>query len=506
MGSRTERSIKNASLGVGVQICSLLFFFITRTTLILGLGEYYLGLNSVMTGLIAVFSLAELGLTNAIMYSLYKPLSENDNQKIEAYMTLFKKIYRAIGITILIISIIAIPILPNLINSEITTEVYIIYSLFVANTVLSYLFFNYRSCLMQANQEKYLVSLSDLVFVSLSSIGQIVAFLFFHNYILGLVFLVIAQTIRSFTLLVISKYKYPAFNYSAKTKLTKNEKVTLAKNIYAMAIGKFSNAASNSLPNVIIAAIVGLAQSGIYSNYQMIVAGVELLMTQLFGSLTASVGNLNIESTAKSKELTFDRIGFASFWIYGTCAVCLWTSLNPFIYAWIGKAYLLTNSCVLGLVFNFLTIGLLRSSTVFRQGCGLFYQGRHRPLASCILTICFSLTLVNYFGIAGVIWSPVLSRIIVTSWYDPWLVHKYVLDKKPYKFYKQTLAYLVACILALITCGFICNFVFGETWLFVIQNVALSVFITQLIFFALFRKNPSFDYFKNLILFRLFKK
>ena len=78
MGGRTGKALKNVAVGAVAQSCALLLSFLVRTALIIGLGKYYLGLNSVMTSLIAVFNLAELGMTNAVVYSLYRPLACGD--------------------------------------------------------------------------------------------------------------------------------------------------------------------------------------------------------------------------------------------------------------------------------------------------------------------------------------------------------------------------------------------------------------------------------------------
>ena len=197
MATRLQKTAKSAVVGIGAQLISLLLQFAVRATLIWGLGEYYLGLNSVMTSLIGMYSLAELGLGNAIIYSLYRPLAEGDKGKVEAYLSLYKKVYRVIGMLVGAVAAAMIPFLGFFINGAVTTDVYVIYALFTGNAVLGYVLFNYRTALFQANQERYLISYADTVFVILSSCGQIIAFVLFHDYIAGLVVLVVSQCIRT---------------------------------------------------------------------------------------------------------------------------------------------------------------------------------------------------------------------------------------------------------------------------------------------------------------------
>ena len=147
MGGRTGKALKNVAVGAVAQSCALLLSFLVRTALIIGLGKYYLGLNSVMTSLIAVFNLAELGMTNAVVYSLYRPLACGDKRKVEALLALYKKVYRGMGVAVIAASFAALPFLHELVNTEITVEVYEIYGLFVLSTAVTYFFFMYRAAL-----------------------------------------------------------------------------------------------------------------------------------------------------------------------------------------------------------------------------------------------------------------------------------------------------------------------------------------------------------------------
>ena len=51
------------------------------------------GLNGLLTSVISMLSLAELGMGTAIGYQLYRPLAELDNKKVSSIMNFFKKAY-----------------------------------------------------------------------------------------------------------------------------------------------------------------------------------------------------------------------------------------------------------------------------------------------------------------------------------------------------------------------------------------------------------------------------
>ena len=493
MASRTQKSIRNATVGLGVQICTLLLEFGVRTALVYGLGRYYLGLNSVMTGLLAMYSLAELGMGNALVYSMYEPLARGDRSKTEAYLALFKKVYRVIGVTIVGIAVLATPLIPRIVNTDMTTEVYAIYALFTANTAISYLAFAYRGSLMQADQNRYLVSLSDLVFAIVSSTGQIVCFAVFNNYIAGLCFLVIGQLLKNLFVFCLSKTKYRHISFSSKEKLAPAETTQLKKNIFAMAIGRFSDTANNSFLNVVISAFVGLVESGLFSNYQMVSNAIVRLSTQLFGAVTPSVGNLHVEAPVERQKEVFLEITYLSAWVYITIVTMVWAAIDPFIQLWTDSSdYILPKACTLGVAVNLLTIGLLRATVVFKDGCGIFYQGRYRPVASCILTVVFAVALSQPFGIAGAIWASPLSRVLTALWYDPYLVYKHVFGERPWEYYLLTAKFILATAASLSICTFACKLIASNTIGTFLIAVACAAVVSQGVFLVLFGKNPHF--------------
>ena len=89
--SRVVNSIKNTTNGIISQVISVLANFIVRTIFLMYLNESYLGINGVFTNILTMLSLAELGFGATIIYSMYKPIAENDKEKLKALMLLYKK-------------------------------------------------------------------------------------------------------------------------------------------------------------------------------------------------------------------------------------------------------------------------------------------------------------------------------------------------------------------------------------------------------------------------------
>ena len=87
--SRTQNSLRNIAFGLTGQILNIIMSFAMRTVFIHTLSDIYLGINGTFTDILMLFSLADLGVGTAIVYALYKPVAEQDKNKIKALMKLY---------------------------------------------------------------------------------------------------------------------------------------------------------------------------------------------------------------------------------------------------------------------------------------------------------------------------------------------------------------------------------------------------------------------------------
>ena len=67
-------------------IATFVMRFVSRTVFIRFLGSSYLGINGLFTNILGVLSFAELGIGTAMNFSLYKPVAQQDIEKIKSNM------------------------------------------------------------------------------------------------------------------------------------------------------------------------------------------------------------------------------------------------------------------------------------------------------------------------------------------------------------------------------------------------------------------------------------
>ena len=111
-------SMRNLISGFVSRFMLILLGLIVRTVFIKTLGNDYLSVNGLYSNILSMLSLAELGFGTAMVYSMYKPLSEKNEAKLASLMQLYSKVYRAIGFVILVLGLCLVPFLKYIIKNQ----------------------------------------------------------------------------------------------------------------------------------------------------------------------------------------------------------------------------------------------------------------------------------------------------------------------------------------------------------------------------------------------------
>ena len=137
--SRTYNIFRNAFVSVVCQCITILLGFACRKALIASMGLAYVGVNSLFSSIVSMLSFVELGIGNAIVFSLYKPIADHDTEKIKSFISYYKKIYNYIACAIFAIGIIVIPFLDKFVtaNDGIRENIYVMYILWLGSRFLS---------------------------------------------------------------------------------------------------------------------------------------------------------------------------------------------------------------------------------------------------------------------------------------------------------------------------------------------------------------------------------
>lgn len=508
--SRTEYSILNILTGVGGYFLNTVLGFVCRMVFVRCLSADYLGVNGLFTNILTMLSLAELGVGSAIVYALYKPLAENDEEKIASLMKLYSKAYRVIGTLIAVVGLALMPFIKLIIQEQpnISESIYLLYGINLFNTASSY-FFSYRSSLLIAAQRNYIVSGINYAITILQSVLQMVFLLKFRNY-LGYLLI---QTAGTFVFYILVSYvatkQFPFIRKKDVKPLPKNEQKMLFSNIRDLMIYKVSSLLVNSTDNILITFFNGLATTGIASNYTLLVNTLNSLLSQVFNGLTASIGNHNASESGEKRYQLFSFLNMMNFWIFGWAALGIFFCSSDLVQLCFGEEYVLSAEIPFVMALNFFTVGMMNAVWTYKHTLGLFHHGRFIQFFTGILNIAFSALLGTYWGLFGILFATFIARLFTSLWYDPYAVFKYGFHMPLCVYVRKLIYYMVVMTISAVLCQASFLLVGGDLVVRTLLKMLLCSIIANLTFWIFFRKTSEFSMFKNYLAqfgCKLFKK
>lgn len=440
---RVDNTIRNSVIGVISQFVNLLSGFAGRTIFIRSLGMEYLGLNGLFSNILTILSLTELGIGNAILYSMYRAVADQDELQISGLMNYYRHIYYLVGIAVGVLGISAVPFLGMIIAGKVTvTNVSEIYLFFLGNTVISY-FAAYKRSIFYVDQREYVLKVCAAVFCMIRTGLQIVILLWTGDYVLYLLIQGGCTLLENIAISIYADYVYPFLVHNRKASLGKNTRKKIAMNIRALFIYKAGGAVLGGTDNIIIAAVDGVIDVGLLSNYGMLTGALQTFLTVIGNAVTASVGNYIAREHRDNQKKLITRVSYAYYVMYGCVCVCSVAVLDNVIDIWIGKEHVLPLQIVVIHCVNLYIYGTLCGIWTFRSTMGLFVYGKWRPVVTAILNVFLSVWLGRRMGLAGVLLGTAFSRLLTNAWFDPYVVFRYGLRKSPVQYYLKWMLYLL---------------------------------------------------------------
>ena len=207
---RTEHVVKNLKFAAVSELVLAVLKFVSRRVFVLLLGKEYLGVSGLFTDILSMLSLAELGFSVSITYSLYRPVAQEDIPLIKSLMRLYRRVYRGVFVIVLAAGLSLTPFLDFFVKEmpENIPNISLIYVLNVVNASVSYLF-AYKSTLLFVYQKKYIDSLIRTATALISTAAQIAVLLLTGNYVFYLFIAIVASLTQNIMISVKADRLYP---------------------------------------------------------------------------------------------------------------------------------------------------------------------------------------------------------------------------------------------------------------------------------------------------------
>lgn len=400
---RSKATLKNSIWGIIQQVIVCFLSMFSRRVMIDTISVEGVGLNAFLTSVITMLSLAELGIGTAIVYHMYAPIAADDKVQIAKLMRAYKNIYRIIAAVIMVLGLCLLPFMDKIVSDVSYSKQYIsvIFILFLLQSTSSYLF-TYKRSMLSADQKQYIITIFDLGYKIFTIIFGIIILKLTHELACYLIMLTVCTVAENMMISHRVDKLYPFIN-EINGSLSKSENRMIAKDVGHIFIGKVSGVITTSTDSILINALVGTIQTGLYSNYNIILGTLTATLKQFNSAMRGSVGNLVATEPPEHIHKVFKRLLFIMFFLASFCACCLTGLIDPFINIAFGEGLLLGRTTVFICIFN------LYMSTIdipiwnFVSAAGLFKYDKYISLIGSGINLIISFVFGKTIGMAGIL-------------------------------------------------------------------------------------------------------
>ncbi len=423
--SRVKKTLLNARVNLFFYFITLALSFFSRKIFLDNLGADFIGLTGSIGSLLGFLNLAELGIGAAIGYVLYKPIFDQDHQKINEIISVFGYLYRWVGMFILLGGLILAGFFP-LIYPNTGFDygiIYFAYFSFLFSSLIGY-FVNYRQTLLGADQRNYVVTAYFQTAGLIKTLIQMALAYYTGSYYLW----VVVEFVFGILYAIILNWKinqvYPWLKTDVRNgKELRKKYPEIIKYTKQLFVHKIGIVAIFQTTPFLIYAFSALQYVAYYGNYTTITNNLQNLLGSFLGSTEASVGNLIAEGDKNRILKVYWELVAIRFFVTTVFAFALYNLLPPFIELWLGKQYLMSETILLILIINF-GMNIIRVVTDhYKNGFGIFYDV-WAPFAEAIISLSVAIVCGMKWGLEGVLMGNIVSTIVIVFGWKPYILFK----------------------------------------------------------------------------------
>ena len=426
------------------------------------LGQETMGLYNLFSNIMVYVSLVDGGIASAVLFSLYKPNSEGDNNKLSELLSGGLTVFSKIGMIVFGIAFVVSFFVIFFIKNCTFDYWYIVltFLLFSLSNVIAYFFVPYKE-LLNVKEKKYTYNIIGQVGQIVLSILEIVMLVTGFKFGYILLMHSIVKLVANLIIARVCKKMFPDISFHNKKK-----DFSFKKYLNSLIFHKVNGLIGSNIDTVIISSMLGLTSVAIYSTYSYIITMLKNILGKLSSSMTAIVGN----NMARNKEQTYDVFReFNSLLFYVAIVVCvpLILSINGFIDIFYeGK---IATSFLIGLSFSLILFMYIvkLNTTMFVSAGGLYKETKYCALVDTCINLTLSLTLVHFIGISGVLFATAFSVFVAEYILKTIVVHKNIFKKSSMVYFVGNIRFFIIFVLDLVGGYYLVNLITIEhlsTW------------------------------------------
>lgn len=400
---RIKRTLYNSMYAIASYFLIAILGLVMRKVFLVYLSTDYLGFEGFFGDLFTILSVGELGIAGIIQYKIYKAIAEDNHDDERRIMAMYKLLYRIVGFSILAIGLLIIPFFRFFIkgNSLEWRSVYIIYGLQLTAAICNY-FLAYKRIMIVAHLREAEITKIETGCTILGYVVKIVIIFIFNSYLMYLAVGILNNILANYIIARKVDKEYPYIKERVKITRDDIKELQIGKDLKNNVVQKISMAIYSGTDSILITSLIGIAQTGLVSNYTLIIGQVSRVLTKLLDPFQAAIANfIHSEGAGEHDDMfhMFDRISFFMACFISTSFFVLF---NPFISLMFGEKFLMPVAYVVAIVSNQYITYNHKFLSYYRGAFGKFELDKPYIVTAAILNLTMSIILAKPLGVAGI--------------------------------------------------------------------------------------------------------
>lgn len=454
--SRLKKTLLNARVNLIFYFLSLALSFFSRKIFLDKLGADFIGLIGTITNLLGFLNIAELGISIAIGYVLYKPLFAHDEEKISEIISVFGFIYRRIGLIILGAGCVTACFLPLIYPDNVFNlgVIYFAFFSYLTSSLISY-FANYKQTLLGADQKNYVVTAYFNSAFLLKTLLQMGLLHYTRNYYLWIILELLSGIAYSIILNWKIEQVYPWLQSEVKQgKLLLKKYPEVMRYTKQLFIHKIACVAQFQTTPFLVYAFVSLKTVAYYGNYSLIVEKINQFINNLLNSTSAGVGNLIAEGDSERIRQVFWELTGIRFLIAGIVSFALLQLTDAFITLWLGSEYVMPSYILYLIIINSFIDYTRGATEQFLNGYGLF-RDVWAPVTEMCIYLIVAIIGGHFLGLPGILLGNTTSLLLIVVIWKPYFLYTQGFKIPVIRYWMEYIKHLFIVLLPAVICLFL---------------------------------------------------
>lgn len=408
--NRTKTVVKNAIWELGYYLIVIALGFLAPRYIILIYGSEVNGLSSTIIQILNVILILQGGATTAAIFSLYRPIAENNINEISKNIFFIERFFKKISFIFTGIMLVAAFFTAIFIHSTLYPKfIFLAFLIMGLKSFLDLFFTSKFRIIFTAFQEKFIISIATLIEqLVYYSLVFITIYLHIH-----FIFLYLWLFIGCVAKVIYLEYKYRKKYRLLLPKYKGNEFGKIQGRNYALANEVAHSIVSSSIA-IILSFMYGLQETSVYSVYALVSQALTLVTTSFYSAFAPSFGNLVAAENKENARRVFGIFQYIFVMLNSVLFCCMIILLAPFAKLYTSGAndinYVnITLACIMGL--SGIVSAYRIPYNIVVSSCGFFKETWKQPVICIFISISISI-LAGIFDYSLIVLGPTVFYLI----------------------------------------------------------------------------------------------